>query len=61
MPQEYIDKARAADRKYNGALPGEVGGVKQKQNDLGEVRGIVAGNFEEVSEAKHLLLAHLAT
>ena len=61
LPQEYLEKARAADRKFNGVLPGEVGGVEQKLIDLGEVRGIVAGNFGEVSEATHLLLAHLAT
>ena len=42
-------------------LPGEVRGVEQKLIDLGEVRGIVAGNFGEVLEATHLLLAFLAT
>ena len=61
LPQEYLIKAREADRKYNGVLPGAVGGVEQKLVDLGEVRGVVAGNFGEVSEATHLLLAHLAT
>ena len=61
LPEEYLVKAREADRKYNGVLPGIVGGVEQKLVDLGEVRGIVAGNFGEVSEATHLLLAHLAT
>ena len=61
LPEEYLVKAREADRKYNGVLPGTVGGVEQKLVDLGEVRGVVAGNFGEVSEATHILLAHLAT
>ena len=60
LPQEYLDKARKADRKYNGTLPGEVGGVEQKLVDLGEVRGVVCGNFGEVSQQTHLLLAHMA-
>ena len=61
LPEEYLVKAREADRKYNGVLPWTVGGVEQKLVDLGEVRGVVAGNFGEVSEATHILLSHLAT
>ena len=49
LPQEYIGKAQEADRKYNGVQPGVIGGVKQKLISLGEVRGVVAGNFGEVS------------
>ena len=35
--------------------------MEAKLISLGEVRGIVAGNFGEVSEATHALLAALAT
>ena len=61
LQQEYLDKARKADRRYNGVLPGVVGPVEQRLLGLGEVRGVVAGNFGEVSGVTHLLLAHLAT
>ena len=60
LQQEYLDKARKADRQYNGVLAGVVGPVEQRLLGLGEVRGVVAGNFGEVSGATHLL-AHLAT
>ena len=40
---------------------GTMGPVERKLVELGEVRGIVAGNFGEVSEDTHALLAALAT
>ena len=40
---------------------GEVGATERKLIQLGEVRGVVAGNWGEVSEPCHALLAHLAT
>ena len=52
---------RNADRKYNGVGEGVVGPTERKLLQLGEVRGVVAGNWWEVSEATHALLAHLAT
>ena len=58
---EYLQKARAADRKYKGVPEGEVGGAERKLLQLGEVRGVAIGNWGEVSEATHALLAHLAT
>ena len=61
LQQEYIVKARNADRKYNGVEEGVVGPTERKLLQLGEVRGVVAGNWGEVSEATHALLAHLAT
>ena len=61
LPQEYLTKARKADRLYNGVPKGEVGGVERKLLELGEVRGVVTGNFGEVSAATHALLNHLAT
>ena len=54
-------KARAADRNYNGTALGEVGRVESKMVELGEVRGVVCGNWGEVSEQTHLLIAALAT
>ena len=51
LPQEYLNKARAADQNHN----------QMKLLELGEVRGIVAGNFGEVSEHTHALVAALAT
>ena len=57
---EYERKARAADRRQ-GVLEGVVGRVEQKLMSLGKIAGIVVGNFGEVSEATHSLLAALAT
>ena len=61
LQQEYIMKARNADRKYNGVREGEVGRVERKLVELGEIKGLVCGNFGEVSEATHQLLAVMAT
>ena len=61
LQQEYLNKARRADQRYNGVRPGTRGQVVQCLPDLGEVRGVVCGNFGEVSEATHLLLARLVT
>ena len=38
-----------------------VGPTARKVLQLGEVRGVVAGNWGEISEETHALLAHLAT
>ena len=38
-----------------------MGATEAKLIQLGEVRGVIAGNWGEVSEATHALLAHLAT
>ena len=61
LPQEYLTKAKEADRKYNQIPVDEVGPVQRKLLELGEVKGIVAGNFGEVSEDTHALVAALAT
>ena len=57
---EYLTKARAADR-IQGVPQGEVGRVEAKLVSLGKVEGVVAGQFGEVSEATHALVAALAT
>ena len=61
LPQEYLNKARGADQKHNQIPQGTIGPVERKLVELGEVRGIVSGNFGEVSEDTHALVAALAT
>ena len=61
LPQEYLNKARGADQTYNQIPPGEVGPVERKLVELGDLKGIVSGNFGEVSEDTLALLAALAT
>ena len=60
LQSEYNDKASATDRRHNGTREGEVGPVQQKLISLGDVRGIVFGNFGEVSEDGHTLISALA-
>ena len=61
LPQEYLNKARGADQTHNQIPVGTIGPVERKLVELGEVQGIVAGNFGEVSEDTHALVAALAT
>ena len=57
---EYLAKARAMDRRQ-GMPEGQVGRVEEKLGSLGEVRGVVAGQWGEVSQAVHYLLDDMAT
>ena len=59
LQQEYVVKARAADR-VAGVRVGEVGRVEAKLVSLGKVQGIVCGNWGEVSEDTHALLHTMA-
>ena len=43
-----------ADRHHNDIPAGQVGPCEKKLVDLGELHGLVAGGFGEVSEASHL-------
>ena len=61
LHQEYVDKARTADQKYGGVVEGTVGPVENKLLTLGQVKGLVFGNFGECSEATHSLMAAMAT
>ena len=61
LPEEYRLKAASADQRHNGVAIGDVGSCEQRLINLGEVRGLVAGNFGEVSDHWHQLLAALAT
>ena len=56
---EYLAKARATDRRQ-GTPEGQVGRVEEKLGSLGEVRGVVAGQWGEVSQAVHYLLDDMA-
>ena len=57
---EYLAKVRAMDRRQ-GTPEGQVGRVEEKLGSLGEVRGVVAGQWGEVSQAVHYLLDDMAT
>ena len=59
--EEFLKKARTADRTYNLTGTADMGRVEMKLLGLGGVRGLVTGNFGEVPEATHALLSHLAT
>ena len=61
LHQEYVDKAKAADQLYSGVDPTAVGPVESKLVSFGQVKGVVFGNFGEVSEATHKLLEAIAT
>ena len=52
---------KTIDTAVGRVLPRFVFPVKQRQVDLGEVKGVVAGNLGEVLEATYLLIALLAT
>ena len=56
----YLAKARAAENRQ-GFAHGEVGRVEARLASLGELRGIVVGNFGEVSSHTQDLIAALAT
>ena len=59
LPAEYVAEARAADRRQ-GVQEGEVGRVEAKLVGMGEVRGIVSGNYGEMLEDTHILVAAMA-
>ena len=60
IQQEYVKKARGADRRQ-GVPEGEIGAVEAKLISLGEVQGVICGNFGEVSEPTHSLISAMAT
>ena len=59
LPTEYLAKTRVADRGQR-VQPREAGRVEAKLVGTGTVRGIVSGNFGEMSEDTHLLVAAVA-
>ena len=61
LQQEYIEKNREADRVYNHMPPCTTGTVEHNLVELGEIRGIMAGNLGEISQDTNSLMASLAT
>ena len=64
LPTECLAKARAADRRQ-GVQPGEAGWMEAgwmeaKLVGMGTVRGILSGNFGEMSEDTHFLVAAMS-
>ena len=52
LPQEYLTKAKEADRKYNLTPEGTVGPVERKLAELGEVQGVVSVGEREDERRK---------
>ena len=59
VPGEYARKARAADQRYLGVLPGEVGPVEKKLQEF-PLSVYVFGAFGEASEDVHALVKTVA-
>ena len=60
IPRLYRDKAQNIDRKYCGAVAGQIGPLEQRLQDFGEIACLVAGQYGEVSQHFHDLLKNLA-
>ena len=56
-----LDKAQKIDRKYCGSIPGQEGPLEHRLKGFGELQCLVAGQYGEVSQHYHDLLAKLAT
>ena len=61
LNKEYLEKAKTADRQFGGIEVGRVGPVERKLISLGQVRGLVFGNFAECSEDMHVLIEAIAS
>ena len=59
LNKEYLEKAKTAARQFGGIEVGRVGPVERKLVSLGQVKGVVFGNFAECSEDMHVLIASL--
>ena len=60
LQEEYLIKARAADRRQ-GVTEGVVGRVEERLVSMGHLKGLVVGNFGELSLDFHCLIAAMAT
>ena len=58
--QNYLDKAKTIDRKYCGTPQDQEGPLEQRLKSFGELLCLVAGQYGEVSQHYHDLLAKLA-
>ena len=60
LPKLYLDKAKNIDRKYGGTPDYQEGPIEQWLKSFGELQCLVAGQYGEVSQHYHNLLAKLA-
>ena len=60
LPKIYLDKAKNIDRKYCGTPEDQEGPIEQSLKSFGELQCLVAGQYGEVSQHYHDLLAKLA-
>ena len=60
LQNEYLKKARKADRNYGGTPEGEIGRMEQKLLSYGRVRGLVVGAWGEINEDFKMLLQVMA-
>ena len=60
LPKLYLDKAKHIDRKYCGTPEDQEGPLEQRLKGFGELHCLVAGQYGEVSQHYHDLLAKLA-
>ena len=56
LHQEYVAKARKADRKHLGVREGDIGPVEGKLLSFERVQGVVFGAFGEASEFVNRLI-----
>ena len=59
LPKNYLDKAQKIDRKYCGTSPDNEGPLEQRLKGFGDLLCLVAGQYGEVSQHTHDLLAKL--
>ena len=60
LPASYSNKAKKIDRKYCGTDSNQIGPVQQRLNGFGDLQCLVVGQFGEVSQHLHDLLAQFA-
>ena len=58
--REYRQKAREADRNYNGTSRGTIGPVERELGIYGEVKGLVVGAYGEASSHVEELVQQIA-
>ena len=60
LPKMYLDKAQKIDRKYCGYNQNQEGPLEQRLKGFGDLICLVAGQYGEVSQHFHDLLAKLS-
>ena len=60
LPKMYLDKAQKIDRKYCGVNQNQEGPLEQRLKGFGDLLCLVAGQYGEVSQHFHDLLAKLS-